>query len=93
MAGGSEVDPGHVYQVGEQGPEYFRPATRGRIVPNDELGGGGPNYQFSYTIDARGTDPVLTDRRVRAAIIASHNSSVGNSLLANEEKLKRTPQK
>jgi hypothetical protein len=30
---------------------------------------------FHYTIDARGTDPVLTEQRVRTAIIAAYTGT------------------
>ena len=29
------------YMVGEKGPELFIPSTTGRVVPNNQLGGGG----------------------------------------------------
>lgn len=29
------------YMVGEKGPELFIPSTTGRVIPNDQLGGGG----------------------------------------------------
>ena len=53
-------------------------------------GGGSNNY---YTIDARGTDPVLTEMRVRQAIIAAHDSAISTSVQANAEFAKRTPQR
>jgi hypothetical protein len=36
--------------VGERGPEIFVPDTAGRIVPNNQLGGGGP----IFNVDMRG---------------------------------------
>jgi hypothetical protein len=53
------------------------------------LGSGGSNHY--YTIDARGTDPVLTEQRTRSAIIAAHQSAVVTSLQAVNERAKRTP--
>jgi hypothetical protein len=50
-ATGGPVMKGQSYLVGENGPEMFRPATAGSIVPN---GGGG--ISLSYNIDARGAD-------------------------------------
>ena len=47
----------------------------------------------SGTIDARGTDPVLTEQRTRAAIIGAHNSAVGTSVTVTSENLKRSPRR
>lgn len=38
---GGAVFPGQASLVGERGPELFVPETRGKIVPNKGLGGGG----------------------------------------------------
>lgn len=47
-AGGGEVYPGSAYTVGESGPEMFVPKERGKIVPNNQMGGGSPiNVTFS----------------------------------------------
>ena len=46
-----------------------------------------------YAIDARGTDPVLTEQRTKAAILAAHNSAVGTSVQAHAEQMKRMPQR
>ena len=51
---------------------------------------GGNHY---YSIDARGTDPVLTEQRTRVAIMAAHNSAVGTGFRVQQEHLKRTPQR
>ena len=40
-AAGGPVSPGRAYLVGEKGPELMVPSGVGRIVPNDQLGGGG----------------------------------------------------
>lgn len=37
-AGGGRVDPFHIYGVGEQGMEWFRPDTAGEIVPAGAMG-------------------------------------------------------
>jgi phage-related minor tail protein len=44
-AGGGSVEPGADYLVGELGPERFRPAVAGTIVPNSALKAGGPAVQ------------------------------------------------
>lgn len=39
-ADGGPVSSGRTYLVGERGPELFTPRSMGRIVPNNEIGGG-----------------------------------------------------
>lgn len=51
LAGGGPVRAGQLYLVGERGPELFRPAGSGSIIPNGELrpalaGGGGNVFNF-----------------------------------------------
>jgi len=41
LAKGGVATGGNPYLVGEKGPEVFVPSTTGRVVPNDQLGGGG----------------------------------------------------
>ena len=41
LARGGVATGGNPYLVGEKGPEVFVPSTTGRVVPNDQLGGGG----------------------------------------------------
>jgi len=93
FAEGGTPSPGSAYITGENGPE-LRFAS-GEIASNSasERMMSQPTQVHNYTIDARGTDPVMTEQRVRAAIIASHNSAVSNSLQVSQEHLKRTPQK
>lgn len=52
-ADGGPVSFGRAYLVGERGPELFTPATSGRIVPNDQLGGGGMSLTVINNIDSR----------------------------------------
>ena len=77
--------------VGEEGPELV--TGTGYVTPNNRiaslLGNGGPNV--NYTIDARGTDPVQTGQRVRAAIMQSHASSVGQSIAQSQDQARRKP--
>ena len=40
LARGGVATGGNPYLVGEKGPEIFVPNTTGRVVPNDQLGGG-----------------------------------------------------
>ncbi len=92
MAEGGTVSPDSAYLVGERGPEILMGAS-GSIASNSAssrmLSGSAVNHY--YTIDARGTDPVLTEQRTRAAIIAAHNSAVGTSFAVQQEHIKRTP--
>ena len=41
LARGGVATGGNPYLVGEKGPEIFVPSTTGRVLPNDQLGGGG----------------------------------------------------
>jgi hypothetical protein len=90
FAGGGDMSPDKAYLVGENGPEIRR---GNRISSNSAsrrmLEGNASNHY--YTIDARGTDPVLTEQRTRAAIIAAHNSAVGKAVQVQQEHLKRNP--
>jgi hypothetical protein len=85
---GGGVDPGYSYVVGERGPEVFTPGSRGAIIPNSGGRGGGNVY---YSIDARNSDPVATEQRVRAALAATHKSAVMTSMRAMTEQSRRTP--
>ena len=51
--------------VGEQGPELFVPQTPGRVVANDDVGGGGSqNVNFSINaVDAAGVEELLINQR------------------------------
>jgi hypothetical protein len=94
-ADGGSVSPGSAYLVGERGPEILTGAS-GNITSNAasrRLLGGSTGDNHYYTIDARGTDPVLTEQRTRAAIIAAHSSAISNSVQVNAERIKRTPQR
>lgn len=66
-AAGGPVDPGHVYRVGERGPEMFVPKTAGVIIPNGVRGstGGGP-IVIQNTISADGADSAQLARVVSA---------------------------
>lgn len=82
--------------VGEAGPELFMPPSSGTIVPNHQLASmttsvSGGNV--SYSIDARGTDPVQTEMRVRSAIVAAHQSSVKQAVQQVHQQSARQPQR
>jgi Lambda phage tail tape-measure protein (Tape_meas_lam_C) len=94
-AEGGMMMPNHAYLVGERGPEILT-GISGQIMSNATSrrilsAPAGPTVY--YSIDARGTDPVLTEQRTRAAIFAAHNSAVTSALQVSQERLKRTPQR
>lgn len=62
---GGPVSGNQPYIVGERGPEMFVPPGAGTIVPNSQLGGGGPtNINFTIqAVDARGVDNLLMERK------------------------------
>lgn len=92
MASGGDMSPDKAYIVGDQGPEIRR---GNRITSNSAsrrmLEGNSSTH--NYTIDARGTDPVLTEQRTRVAIMAAHNSAIRTSAQVQSEQVKRSPQR
>jgi len=61
---GGPVMGGTPYLVGERGPEVFTPNTTGKIIPNNQLGGGTTNVNFTIVAnDAQGFDDLLLQRR------------------------------
>jgi hypothetical protein len=93
MAVGGDVSPDQAYLVGEQGPEILR-GVSGHVTNSSAsrrmMSGSSSNHY--YSIDARGTDPALTEQRTRMAIMAAHNSSVRTGFQVQQEHLMRTPQ-
>ena len=76
-AKGGPVTGGQPYVVGEVGPELFVPATSGRIIPNNKIGGGGSGGQlvsagaqhvFNVTVNAGLNDPAEVGRKVVEAL-------------------------
>jgi hypothetical protein len=63
LAKGGTVQPNSPYIVGEVGPELFVPSSGGRIVPNNQLGGGGGNIYINVSgaIDQEGTARRIVD--------------------------------
>jgi hypothetical protein len=91
LAGGGEMSPDSAYLVGENGPEIKRGNTISSNSASRRMLEGNASSHY-YTIDARGTDPVLTEQRTKAAILAAHNSAVGRSVQVQQEHVKRNPQ-
>ena len=54
-ASGGPVNAGQPYVVGEQGRELFVPNSQGRIVANDQLGGGAVNSVVNVTVNSDGS--------------------------------------
>jgi len=72
-ASGGSVVGGQPYMVGEGGPELFMPGQSGTIIPNNNVGGGSLNGQFSVS----GSDLILTiDNQ-----IAEDTNGMGASLV------------
>lgn len=54
-ANGGQVSANQPYMVGERGREMFVPSTSGKIIPNNQLGGGVTNV-INVSVDASGTE-------------------------------------
>lgn len=50
-AQGGAVSANRPYIVGEKGPEMLVPSTSGRVIPNNQLGGGGQTVVVNQTIN------------------------------------------
>jgi hypothetical protein len=87
-ADGGDISAGSTYLVGERGPEAFIPGMAADQASR-RTGGSGPVAY--YTIDARGTDPLLVEQRVKASLIAVHGSAVATSIQGVNERNRRTP--
>jgi hypothetical protein len=93
MASGGAVSPDSAYLVGEHGPEILSGAS-GAITSNtasSRMLNASSGATANYTIDARGTDPVLTEQRTRKAIMAAHSSAITTGMQLSAERLKRVP--
>lgn len=86
LAGGGDVSGGTPYLVGERGPELFVPDVSGSIVPNGKSLGGVVN---NYTIDARGADPGV-ERRIVRALKAVHGSAIQTAQMAMQDRMLRS---
>jgi hypothetical protein len=95
LATGGDVTADESYIVGEQGPEILT-KTAGHVTSASRsrqlMGSGGGSAQYHYyNIDARGTDPVLTEQRVKKAITQAHQSAVATSFVVQNEHSRRVP--
>lgn len=90
---GGPVMPGMAYRVGERGPEYFVPGTRGTIVPaNGGKGGGGNTYHISGNL----LTPEFWAEIQRMDDVAALRGATGGAQLAEERRFegaqRRIPQ-
>jgi hypothetical protein len=74
--------------VGELGRERFTPMVPGRITPHNQMGGGGDTYH----IDARGTDPALTQANVMRAVAHARDQGAALGARMVAERSRRTAQ-
>lgn len=89
-ASGGDPIGGVPIEVGEVGPEIWTPPTSGgHIMPNRDINrmGGSP----TYVIDARATDPALTQANVARAIASSNAHAVEQAQSRMVERQRRTP--
>ena len=64
FAEGGNIRAGQPAIVGERGRELFIPQTSGTIVPNEQMGMGGANINFTIVAnDTRDFDRLLIERR------------------------------
>jgi hypothetical protein len=94
LFGGRLFGPGGIFgggvpiEVGEVGPEIWTPPTSGgHITPNRDIAGGSP----TYVIDARATDPALTQANVARAIASSNAHAVEQAQSRMIDRQRRTP--
>lgn len=67
FANGGMPPLGRVSVVGERGPELFVPSSKGTIIPNHELGGGGGNsYVFNVGTEVNQRDIARLEAMVQA---------------------------
>lgn len=67
-AAGGLVSGGRPYMVGEQGSEMFIPNTGGRILPNNQVGGGSITVNFNNPIVRSNADLDSIINEVRRAL-------------------------
>jgi hypothetical protein len=60
--------------IGERGPELFVPGSSGRIIPNNQLGGGSSTYNVTVNVSA-GSHPAQVGSAVVDAIKAYERSN------------------
>jgi uncharacterized phage infection (PIP) family protein YhgE len=71
-AGGGPVFAGTNYLVGEQGPEIFRPANNGAIVPNHAMRGAGSTYNINVNVPAGTSQETALQMAARTAAMLQY---------------------
>ena len=66
-AAGGPVNRGRTYLVGERGPEIFKPATGGTVIPNKALGGG-TTIAPTFNIAINGNADARTVENIRRVL-------------------------
>lgn len=84
---GGDVTYGGVYPVGELGPEKVYLPGGSHVVPNKDIAHGGQ----VLNIDARGTDPALTQANVARAIASSNAHAVSQAQAKIVDRQRRVP--
>ena len=75
FAEGGDIPSSGYAMVGENGPELVKTGSAGaHVIPNHALGGTSVTH-----IDARGTDPVLVEARIKAASRQTYKASAATS--------------
>jgi hypothetical protein len=77
-AGGGDVMPNTIYQVGEKGPELFVPDTAGTIVPNGKYGSSAIT---NHTYIQVSTDGTTTSSGDDVRLAKKLDSAVKNTIL------------
>ncbi|HTF67028.1 MAG TPA: phage tail tape measure C-terminal domain-containing protein [Edaphobacter sp.] len=93
FANGGAISANSLSIIGERGPELFSPSVSGRVIPNNQLSqlGGGDTHHWN--IDARGSsDPAAVEVAVQRGIAAARPGIVAQSVAANRDYGRRTPQ-
>jgi len=86
-ATGGDVTYGGVYPVGELGPENVYLPGGSHVVPNKDISNAGQ----VLNIDARGTDPALTQANVARAIASSNAHAVTQAQAKIVDRQRRVP--
>jgi hypothetical protein len=87
FATGGDVTYGGVYPVGELGPEEVYLPGGSRVVPNKDIHSGGPSIGY---VDARGTDPVMTQMAVVRGMQIAHGQAVKDAQKQMADRSRRT---
>ncbi len=68
LARGGDVLAGREYNVGEFGPEKFRPRVNGTIIPNDQMNGGGRPLAVTNNFVLQGNPSTDTQAQIATKV-------------------------